>query len=166
MPKALELEAGDELTKEQAMKYYTALMKSCFEKELGPAEKDKFWRGLESSGAVNAEGRVSQDELLKANIKEWMGLTPMLQDLEVTVYEVEETFPTMYNMQKVVKGLTSRISGVEQETINWQKRINKQQKAQKNALRRKEREQFKGIKDRAVINLAGARGAAAGAAYQ
>ena len=47
-----------------------------------------------------------------------------------------------------------------------QKRINKQQKAQKNALRRKEREQFKGIKDRAVINLAGAKGAAAGAAYQ
>ena len=113
------------------MKYYTALMKSCFEKELGPAEKDKFWRGLESSGAVNAEGRVSQDELLKANIKEWMGLTPMLQDLEVTVYEVEETFPTMYNMQKVVKGLTSRISGVEQETINWQKRINKHIKVRK-----------------------------------
>ena len=55
----------------------------------------------------------------------------MLQDLEVTVYEVEETFPTMYNMQKVVKSLTSRISGVEQETINWQKRINKHIKVRK-----------------------------------
>jgi len=49
----------------------------------------------------------------------------MLQDLEVTVYEAEETFPTMYNMQKVVKRLISRISGVEQETLNWKKRIKK-----------------------------------------
>ena len=52
-------------------------------------------------------------------------MTPMLQDLEVTVFEVEETFPTMYNMQKIVKRLVSRISGVEQENINWQKRIKK-----------------------------------------
>jgi hypothetical protein len=31
----------------------------------------------------------------------------------------------MYNMQMVTKTLTSRIAGVEQEQINWQKRINK-----------------------------------------
>jgi len=51
--------------------------------------------------------------MLKVNEEEWLGLTPMLQDLEVSVYEVEETFPTMYNMQKVVKTLVCRISGVE-----------------------------------------------------
>ena len=46
----------------------------------------------------------------------------------MTVYEVGETFPTMYNMQKVVKKLVSRISGVEQETLNWKKRIAKHMK--------------------------------------
>ena len=34
-------------------------------------------------------------------------------------------------MQKIVKRLVSRISGVEQETINWQKRINKHIKVRK-----------------------------------
>ena len=63
--------------------------------------------------------------MIKANVQEWMQITPMLQDLEVTVFEVEETFPTMYNMQRVVKRLVSRISGVEQETLNWKKRIKK-----------------------------------------
>ena len=62
--------------------------------------------------------------------------------------------------------LTQNIQEIQEKAMAQQKRINKQQKAQKNALRRKEREQFKGIKDRAVINLAGAKGAAAGAAYQ
>ena len=66
--------------------------------------------------------------MLKHNIEEWKGLTPMLQDLEVHVYEVAETFPTMYNMQAVVGTLVTRIAGVEQETINWQKRIKKQEK--------------------------------------
>ena len=36
--------------------------------------------------------------MLNYNKEEWVNMTPMLQDLEVTVYEVEETFPTMYNM--------------------------------------------------------------------
>lgn len=31
----------------------------------------------------------------------------------------------MFNMQKIVKKLESRILGVQQETINWKKRINK-----------------------------------------
>ena len=47
----------------------------------------------------------------------------MLQDLTVTVIEVEEPFPTMFNTQKVVKEFVTRIRGVDQETINWQKRI-------------------------------------------
>ena len=42
-----------------------------------------------------------------------------------------------------------------------QKRLNKREKAHKNALRRHEREKFKAIKkDRAIINLAGAKGKA------
>ena len=51
--------------------------------------------------------------MLKANIEEWVNMTPMLADLQVTVYEVGETFPTMYNMQKVEAQLVARISGVE-----------------------------------------------------
>ena len=57
--------------------------------------------------------------MLKANVEEWVNMTPMLADLQVTVFEVGEIFPTMYNMQAVEKVLVSRISGVEQEQINW-----------------------------------------------
>ena len=104
--------------------------KSVFEKELSNKEKDDFWKKLVRKGRV-VDGRIAQEEMIKANVEEWIELTPMLQDLEVMVFEVEETFPTMYNLQKVVKGLVSRISGVEQENINWQKRINKHIKVRK-----------------------------------
>ena len=129
LPKAFELDCGDEMSKEQSLKYYTSLIKSSFEKEITSEEKEKFWQSLVKSGAVNPEGRISLDDMVKANIAEWTVSTPMLQDLEVTVFEVEETFPTMYNMQKVVKRLISRISGVEQENLKWKKRINKHIKA-------------------------------------
>lgn len=85
----------------------------------------KFWKGLQKKGLVNKDGRISQEDMLKANTEEWKGKTPMLQDLEVHVYEVAETFPTMYNMQAVSGTLVARIAGVEQENINWQKRIKK-----------------------------------------
>lgn len=51
--------------------------------------------------------------MIKSNVQEWVNSTPMLADLQVTIYEVEELFPTMYNMQKVVRTLVTRISGVE-----------------------------------------------------
>jgi len=119
MPKAFELDHGDEMNKEQALKYYQGMFKSVFEKELTSQEKDKFWNGLKRKGKVNSDERIPLEEMLKENVEEWVNMTPMLADLQVTVYEVEETFPTMYNMQKVVQGLVSRISGVEQEQINW-----------------------------------------------
>ena len=130
MPKALDLDTGDEMTQEIALRYYQQLHKSVYEKELSNKEKDDFWKKLMRKGRV-VEGRIAQEEMIKANVEEWIELTPMLQDLEVMVFEVEETFPTMYNLQKVVKGLVSRISGVEQENINWQKRINKHIKVRK-----------------------------------
>ena len=113
MPKAFELENGDEMTKKQVFDFYLALLKSVFEKDLTPSEQEKFWNQCKKAGIVNSEDRLSIEELIKILVEEWKGMTPMLQDLEVTVFEVEETFPTMYNMQKIVKRLVSRISGVE-----------------------------------------------------
>ena len=119
MPKAFELESGDEMGKEQALRYYHSLHKSVFEKELTIEEKEKFWKLLQRQNKVNQDGRISTEDMLKANIEEWVNMTPMLADLQVTVYEVGEQFPTMYNMQKVEAQLVARISGVEQEQINW-----------------------------------------------
>lgn len=53
MPKAFELDSGDEMTKDQALKYYHALHKSVFEKELSTDEKERFWRQLKKEGKVN-----------------------------------------------------------------------------------------------------------------
>ena len=72
--------------------------KSVFEKDISKEEQEKFWAKLKRSGAVNKDERISIEEILKVNVDEWINLTPMLQDLEVSVFEVEETFPTMYNM--------------------------------------------------------------------
>ena len=102
--------------------------KSVYEQEVTSEEKEKLWKKLSRQGKINVNDRVTIDDMLNYNKEEWVNKTPWLQDLEVTVYEVEETFPTMYNMQKVVKHLKSRISGVEQETLNWRKRIAKHKK--------------------------------------
>lgn len=98
MPKAFELDSGDEMNKEQALKYYHALHKSVFEKELSVQEKEKFWNSLKKKGKVNSDERILIEEMLKENVEEWVNMTPMLADLQVTVYETEEEFPTMYNM--------------------------------------------------------------------
>ena len=42
--------------------------------------------------------------------------------MQITIYEVEETFPTMYFMQKIEKRLVRTITGVEEEIITWNKR--------------------------------------------
>ena len=101
------------MNKEQAFKYYGHLHKSVYEKDVTIEEKQKFWKKLGGQGKIQANDHVTIDDLLKYVKEEWVNITPMLQDQEVTVYEVEETFPTMYNMQKVIKHLKSRISGVE-----------------------------------------------------
>ena len=77
------------------------------------SEFEKFWNSAKNKGAVNSDNRIKWDEILKFNLQDWESQTIMLQDQKVTIYEVEETFPTMFNMQKVVKKLVSRISGVE-----------------------------------------------------
>jgi len=57
-----------------------------------------MWKKLVKSGKINQQERVTIDDMHNFNKEEWVNMTPMLQDLEVTVSEVEETFPTMYNM--------------------------------------------------------------------
>ena len=52
-------------------------------------------------------------------------LTKQLQDLEITIYEVDETFPTMYFMQKIIKKKVTSIFGVEKEMLTWNQRIRK-----------------------------------------
>jgi hypothetical protein len=46
----------------------------------------------------------------------------------VTVLEVEEDFPTMNNMQMIVKKKVASIFGVEKEIMTWDGRIKKHQK--------------------------------------
>ena len=55
-------------------------------------------------------------------------LTKQLQDLQITIYEVDETFPTMYFMQKIIKKKITSIYGVEKEMLTWNQRIRKHQK--------------------------------------
>lgn len=119
MPSAFDFEGGDEMSYEQTLEYYKSLNKSYYGRIVPLAEFKKFWSKAESKGAVNSDKRIKWDEILKFNLQDWESQTIMLQDQKVTVYEVEETFPTMFNLQKVVKRLVSRISGVEQESIKW-----------------------------------------------
>ena len=51
-----------------------------------------------------------------------------LQDIEITIYEVDETFPSMYFMQRIIKQKTTFIYGVQKEMLTWNKRIRKHQK--------------------------------------
>ena len=53
IPKAFELDSGDEMNKEQSLKYYHNLHKSVFEKELSIQEKEKFWSSLQRQGKIN-----------------------------------------------------------------------------------------------------------------
>ena len=46
MPKVFDLISGDEMSKDQALRFYYSLHKSVFEKELNVEEKEKFWKLL------------------------------------------------------------------------------------------------------------------------
>ena len=52
-----------------------------------------------------------------------------MHDVKITVYEVEENFPTMYFMQKVIKKKVTKIYGVVKEMMTWEGRIRKHQKS-------------------------------------
>ena len=77
---------------------------------------------------TNESGKIEKKTLVTASGREWRALTAQLQDLQITIYEVDETFPTMYFMQKIIKKKITSIYGVEKEILTWNQRIRKHQK--------------------------------------
>ena len=68
---------------------------------------------------LNEFGKIDKQSLVAASGHEWKSLTAQLQDLQITIFEVDETFPTMYFMQKIIKKKITFIYGVEKEMLTW-----------------------------------------------
>lgn len=116
------------MSKDIAAEYYSKLHESVYGNIVSSEAFDKFWRKFERKGQLTENKTVAQEHMIKAIIEEWREESSMLQDMQITIYEVGETFPTMYFMQKIEKKLVRTISGVEQEIIQWEKRIAKHSK--------------------------------------
>ena len=74
---------------------------------------------------MNEDQMITTDDILNAAGDDWQQSKVQLHDVKITVYEVEENFPTMYFMQKIIKKKVTKIYGVEKEMMTWEGRINK-----------------------------------------
>ena len=114
------------LSIDQAFLYYFELSRTIYEQQPSRADFDDFWKkeGLK----VDENNLVKREDLLKASGHQWRMKGAQLQDIEITIYEVDETFPSMYFMQRIIKQKTTFIYGVQKEMLTWNKRIRKHQK--------------------------------------
>ena len=105
------------ISKEEAYQYYVELGRNIYGKEHSLAEFEEMWK--KEHLILNEFGKIDKQSLVAASGHEWKSLTAQLQDLQITIFEVDETFPTMYFMQKIIKKKITFIYGVEKEMLTW-----------------------------------------------
>lgn len=108
--------------------FVAELSSRLYGKEATDEDINEFWKKQKLDKKKKDNGRIDTNDLVYAATNDWELSKVQLHDVKVTVYEVEENFPTMYFMQKIVKQKVAKIFGVEKEMMTWNGRISKHQK--------------------------------------
>jgi len=108
--------------------FFAELSVRLYGKEATEEDFRDFWKKQQLEKKLKENGRIARKDIRDAAGNDWELSKVQLHDVKVTVYEVEENFPTMYFMQKIIKKKVAKIFGVEKEMMTWEGRINKHQR--------------------------------------